>query len=79
MIKGVSGRSMDLDDIVSLTGLRLASNDARIYWEYVESEANWADTLSRDLEYDKFCYKHGFAVSVVPDLSIVSVLRRYIG
>ena len=46
-MKGSSSQS-DLCSIATLTHLILAKLGCRVYFEYVESEANIADGLSRD-------------------------------
>lgn len=35
---------------------------SRIWFEYVESKANWSDSASRDLEACKFCSMHNFPI-----------------
>ena len=47
MIKGSSGQS-DLADIAAAAHLTLAKLDCRDFFEWIETDANVADGLSRD-------------------------------
>ncbi len=58
-IKG-SSRDLDVDAMSQVLNVLLYVGDIRIYYEYVESESNWADGASRDLVHDSFASLHGF-------------------
>ena len=53
----------------SLTShLILATAKCRVWWEYVESAANWSDKLSREMQPDQWMVDEAFEFSqcVVP-------------
>ena len=61
LVKGAN-HGYDLDSGAAAIQLVLARLHTRPWWEYVESEANWADGASRLLEKDTFLYQQGFQV-----------------
>ena len=61
LVKGAN-HGEDLDNGVAAIHLLLAHSGTRIWWEYVESDANWADGASRLLAADPFLKHHGFEV-----------------
>ena len=61
LVKGSSGHPM-LDAGTATIHLLLASLEARTWFEYVESDANWSDGASRLLGADSWAKANGFAV-----------------
>ncbi len=61
LTKGAS-RDPYLDIGHSAIHLSLAHLRTRIWWEYVQSEANWADGPSRHLESDEWAKLHDFQI-----------------
>ena len=61
MTKGAS-RSIAIDRAALVLHLVIAGLGARVWWEYVESKANWSDELSRQLK-DPWLESQGFLVS----------------
>ena len=39
--------------------------DFRIWFEFIDSGANWSDGISRELHDDQFAKDHGFRVSTL--------------
>ena len=62
--RGRSGCA-DLDYLAQRIHLHSYSTDTRIWVEYVESNANWADGTSREGPSCKWAASHGFQVRVV--------------
>ena len=60
MCKG-SSHSPSIDEAAATLHLLLARLRIRAWWEYVESKANWSDTLSRDLK-DDWLLAQGFII-----------------
>ena len=58
MSKGAS-RSQAIDHGAATLQLVLAGLRIRVWWEYIESKANWSDALSRDLK-DPWLQEQGF-------------------
>ena len=63
LVKGSSGHPM-LDAGAATIHLLLASLEARAWFEYVESDANWSDGASRLLTKDPWTQANGFAVKI---------------
>ena len=61
MIKG-SARSEWLDRSVALFHFLAFHHDVHVWFEFVDSESNWSDGISRDLGEDKWAKQHGFAL-----------------
>ena len=61
LVKGSSGNPM-LDAGTAAIHLLLASLEARAWFEYVESDANWSDVASRLLGADPWAKANGSAV-----------------
>jgi hypothetical protein len=59
LIKGASGNS-ELDCGCAVAHLSMALLRARVWFEYIESQANWADGASRLLESDPFLHREQF-------------------
>jgi hypothetical protein len=59
LVKGTSSHS-DLSSIACITHLLLASLSCRCYFEWVDSEANLADGLSRDGLEDAWTKSQGW-------------------
>ena len=73
LVKG-SSRDWWVDRAVALVHLVAAMHDLYVHVEYVESEANWADSTSRLLDLDPFAMKHGFPLEEVrPDIELYQV------
>ena len=64
----LKGRSDDplLHSLVQLIHLLVFVLDARIWWEWVESEANWSDGASREFGTCLWAKRHEFALREVP-------------
>ncbi|CAE8589217.1 unnamed protein product, partial [Polarella glacialis] len=60
LVKGRSGVP-DLDHLAMVTHCLLFSLNCTMYWEYVQSDANWSDAISRLGRDDPWHKKHGFA------------------
>ena len=69
LIKGRSGCA-DLDYLAQRIHLRAYSIDARLWVEYVETDANWADGVSREGPNCRWASSHDFRVRYVdvPDI-----------
>ena len=77
LIKG-SAKDWHIDRAVAITHLIAALCGLNIHFEFVESAANWADSVSRDLDCDQFAVRHGFqleTVTVPLELYKVSYLK----
>ncbi|CAE8585047.1 unnamed protein product [Polarella glacialis] len=63
LIAFVKGRSgvPDLDHLAMVTHCLLFSLNCTMYWEHVQSDANWSDAISRLGIGDPWHKKHGFA------------------
>jgi hypothetical protein len=57
MVKGC-GSNAALDRSVYLTHLTAYRRSVGLWFEYVDSESNWSDGVSRELENDKWCRSH---------------------
>ena len=62
--KGCS-KAWDLDRSAQVVQVLAASMGARVWFEYIESDANWADGISRNGVFDTWASEHGFPASVV--------------
>ena len=60
MCKGAS-KSQAIDHGATALHLILAGLSTRVWWEYVESKANWSDALSRELN-DPWLVEQGFDI-----------------
>ena len=58
-----SSREAELDAGLASIHTILAALQTRVWFEWVESKANWADGSSRLLEADPWVQKHGFEVA----------------
>ena len=59
--------------LVARTWIEAHCANVRVWYEFVESEANWADGISRLLDFDPFAQNHGFQTRSVPfDCALVS-------
>ena len=65
MIKGTSGNQF-ADRSAIVVSLVAALLQARIWFEYVESESNWSDSASRKLGEDPFAKAFGFTLQEAP-------------
>ena len=76
LIKGSSSHS-DLAAISTMTNLLLASLNCRTYFEYVQSEANCADGLSRGSLTDPWTIQQAWDPSMakLPDFVLLSKLQ----
>ena len=63
LVKG-SSSTADLDQGVAVIHLLLAALQVRVWFEYVESAANWSDGVSRELEKDPWAQANGFPVAI---------------
>jgi len=63
LVKGSSGHPL-LDAGAATIHLMLAALEARAWFEYVESDANWSDGASRLLAADPWAKANGFAVEM---------------
>lgn len=61
-VKG-SASSLDIERAVHVFYLIRALIKCRIWWEWVESDANWSDGVSRLGLGDPFARRHGFSLS----------------
>jgi hypothetical protein len=59
MVKGTSSEP-DLARATAALHLALAARSCRMWFEYVESDSNWADEPSRKLWESEFLHRHGF-------------------
>ena len=59
MVKGTSSEP-DLARATAALHLALAAKSCRMWFEYVESDSNWADEPSRKLWESTFLHRHGF-------------------
>ena len=59
LVKG-SAKDWYMDRAVALVHLISALFELNVHFEYVESGANWADSLSCDIDLDAFAPRHGF-------------------
>ncbi len=59
MIKGTSSEP-DIARAAAALHLALAARSCRMWFEFVESDSNWADEPSRELWRSKFLGQHGF-------------------
>ena len=59
MVKGAAGHE-DVDAAAAAIHLTLAAQGARVWWEYIESKANWADEPSRMLDKSAFLKDENF-------------------
>jgi hypothetical protein len=59
MVKGTSSEP-DLARATAALHLALAARSCRMWFEYVESDSNWADEPSRKLWESTFLHRHGF-------------------
>ena len=62
MVKGTSNQP-DVARCTHLVGLQCLAYDTRVWLEFVDSESNWADGLSRDLGMCSFCMNHRIKVN----------------
>ena len=60
MVKGASSGEL-LDHGAASAHLLIADMRARVWWEYVQSKANWSDGASRELEHDQWVRLRGFS------------------
>ena len=60
-VKGGS-EAEDLDRAAAVLSLAAARLQARFWFEYIQSESNWADELSRSLENSAWTVANGFAL-----------------
>ena len=58
-VKGGS-KEPTLAKLVALFWVLCYRLDCRVWLEFVESDANWSDGISRDLDKDEFSKEHGF-------------------
>ena len=64
MVKGGSN-SQHVDRAAAVVHLASCSLQNRIWFEYVESKANWSDGASRLLQMDLWQERNGFKVELV--------------
>ena len=55
-----NSRDVDLDQSSYIAHSALAVMQCRVWWEYVQSDSNWADGPSRDGISCEFCRRAGF-------------------
>jgi hypothetical protein len=65
LVKGCSNQA-HVDRSVGLAHLVACEFRISLWFEYVDSHANWADGISRELGDDPFARQHGFRVTEVP-------------
>ena len=68
-VKGSSGDT-DVETMIQVFYLLSWVGNFRVYWEFVESAANWADGASRLLLEDRWHVQHGFQIEQVAPISI---------
>ncbi len=68
-IKG-SSADPDVAAMAQVLYVLIFACDARIFWEYVESESNWADGASRDLLEDEWAKTNGFFLRRVREFRV---------
>ncbi len=68
-IKGTSA-DPDVAAMAQVLYVLMFACDVRIFWEYVESESNWADGASRDLLEDEWSKTHGFLLRRVREFRV---------
>ena len=61
---GMALDSVSFDQGVAVVHLLLAALQVRVWFEYVESAANWSDGVSRELEKDPWAQANGFPVAI---------------
>ena len=67
IIKG-SARDAALDRSIAIVKLLQGHAHIEIWYEFVDSEGNWSDGISRRLAADPFARAHGFPISeLIPD------------
>ena len=64
LVKG-SARDWYMDKAVALTHLNAAWCNLSTHFEYVDSSAIWADSISRNTDLDPFAMEHGFVLAEV--------------
>ena len=60
-IKGCAGEA-SMDKMICIAHLIATAFNFRIYFEYIESDANWSDGASRNGGNDPFLFQEGFKV-----------------
>ena len=83
LVKG-SSRSVDVDRAAAVVSLLSAMLQMRVWFEYIESDANWADFTSRELTVNPWMLQQGYVLRqcsppswpwVSSDDSLVSFIR----
>ena len=62
MVKGTSNQPV-VARCTHLVGLQCLARNTRVWYEFVDSGSNWADSLSRKLDGCPFCMRHRIEVS----------------
>jgi len=60
-VKGTSANA-EVERAAQIVHFLAYRYDLRIWFEFVESEANWTDGISRDLQQDAFCRDNDFPI-----------------
>ncbi len=69
VVKGASGHPV-LEKLVGLYWILTYRFQVRVWIEYVDSESNWSDGISRLFAADAFAAAHGFSTALMqPDIS----------
>ena len=63
-VKGASANE-DLERIVGLFWMLAWHLQVRVWFEWVDSDSNWSDGVSRLLEKDEFSAEHGFPLEAM--------------
>ena len=71
--KTFGSKDVDIDRSCYFAHLMFARLRCRVWFEYIESKANWADEPSREGLSCKFCAQHGFQLKYRPvDASLLN-------
>ena len=60
-----NSKAPDVDRAAAVVSLSAAVLQCRLWYEYVESDANWSDGISRKLEMCPWCREQGFSLRKV--------------
>ena len=68
-VKGTS-RALELEKLVNLFWMLAYHLECTVWFEWVDSESNWADGVSRQLAMDPFAQRHGFTLQEMEQPSV---------
>ncbi len=74
-VKGASGQPV-LEQLIALFWILCYRFQIRVWLEYVDSEANWSDGISRNFGADTFANAHNFSVDEL-EFEYSWLLRSY--